>query len=189
MNRQNPQSRFSPIARFSFSAALLVLLSACDQTGQLPIGAELRISPETRSITVADNTDQNGNCFVDPNNYIDMPIILSMVDSNGSPLGEIDVSVYVDFSGNTFPGTPVMELFDDLSGNNNGVIDEFELVSGVDDDIAIVTTDSFDGDRPLLLRINVTCPFRGDVFAFSDGVSAVSTIEIIAEQSTEQTIQ
>ena len=88
------------------------------------------------------------------------------------------MSVYLDFAANNFSGFPVMALFDDRCGNGNGVVDDFELVSDVDDEIAVVKTDFFGGDRPLLLRINVSCPFRGEVFAFIDGVSGRATIDV-----------
>ena len=186
MNNQNFPSLFSTFARICLCVALPLLISACGDSNQLPIGAEVRIAPESRTITVADRTDLNGNCPIDPNLFVDMPLVLSTVDGNGSPLGDVDVSVYVDFSGNTFPGPSVLSLFDDRRGNNNGVIDDFELVSGSDDDIAIVKTDVFGGDRPLLLRVNVSCPFRGDVFAFSDGISGAFVIEVAADEGADQ---
>ena len=189
MNNQNLQNRFVPFARICLCVALPLLVSACGDSNQLPIGAELRIAPDSRTITVADRTDANGNCIINPDLFVDMPILISTLDGNGSPLGDVDVSVYVDFSGNTFSGPPVLSLFDDRRGNDNGVIDDFELVSGSGDDIAVVKTDVFGGDRPLLLRVNVSCPFKGDVFAFSDGVSGTSVIEIVADGSTDQTGQ
>lgn len=167
-------------ARVYLMGLFFVLISACDQQ-QLPVGAELSISPESRSIIVSDRSDADGNCFIDPGQYVDMAIVLTAVNADGAPLGDLNVRVYVDYSGNTFPGYPVLALYDDRRGNGNGVIDDHELVSGDGDAIAVVKTDYYGGDRPLLLRVNVSCPYKGDVFAFSDGISATSNIEIIAE--------
>ena len=189
MKSQNPLGCLVRLARIHLCVSLSVLVSACGETDQLPPGAALSISPGSRIINVENRSDPNGICLVDRSIYVDMPIVLSMVDSNGSPLGHVDVSVYVDFSGNTFPGTPVLELYDDRRGNNNGVIDDFELVSGAGDDIAIVKTDLYGGDRPLLLRMNVSCPYEGDVFAFSDGISATSSLAVVAEEAEEDTEQ
>lgn len=175
------------ISKAAFIAVLSSLLGACEQTDQLPIGAELTISPQTRSITVADRSDLNGNCFVDPQIYLDTPLVFSLFDGNGSPIGGADITVYVDYSGNTFPSTstPVLALYDDKRGNGNGIIDDVELVSATEDDIAVVTTDDTGGNRTLLLRINASCPYRGEIFAFTGGVTAGSSIEILAEESTE----
>lgn len=162
--------------------ALLVLLSACFNEQQLPPGAALSISPTERTLNVADRRDEDGVCIIDPESYIDWAIVLQLTDDNGSPIGERSVRVYVDFGENTFSGFPVMALYDDRRGNGNGLVDDFELVSGNDDDIAIVNTDKFGGDRELLLRINTSCPYRGDVFAFVQGVTASSTFEIIARE-------
>ena len=151
----------------------------------MPHDAQMRISPESRTINIADRRDAEGRCFIDQNQYLDQPVVVSMVNGDGAPLGDVEIRVYVDFSGNTYPGTPVLMLYDDMNGNNNGIIDDFELVSGVGDDIAVVKTDYYGGDRPLLLRINVSCPFKGDLFAFSAGVSASSPIELSIVGSNE----
>lgn len=161
--------------------ALSLILSACGDNQQLPIGAELSISPTDRTLAVTDRSDENGNCIIDPNSYIDWPVVLQLTDGSGSPLGDIDIQVYVEFGANTFSGPPVMELYDDLGGNSNGVVDDFELVSGFDDDIAVVSTDTFGGSRALLLRANTSCPFQGEVFAFAQGVTASSSVNITLE--------
>jgi len=132
-----------------------MLLGACEQE-QLPHDAQMRISPESRTINIADRRDAEGRCFIDQNQYLDQPVVVSMVNGDGAPLGDVEIRVYVDFSGNTYPGT-----------------------------LAVVKTDYYGGDRPLLLRINVSCPFKGDLFAFSAGVSASSPIELSIVGSNE----
>ena len=91
------------------------------------------------------------------------------------------MSVYVDFAANTFSGIAVLSLFDDLNGN--GVVDEdVELVSAKDDSIARVKTDKWTGARSLLLRVNLSCSFKGEVFAFTGGVTGRAAIEVVAQQ-------
>ena len=185
MNKMNFSWTVKTPLRVGMLCAVLTLLTACEQE-QLPVGAELSISPETRTLRIADRSDADGNCFLDANSYIDFPIVLRLTNSEGSPLADAQVSVYLDYAGNTFPvtSTPVMALYDDRRGNNNGVIDDFELVSGPDDDIARVNTDYYGGDRPLLIRINTSCPYQGEVFAFTDGVTAMTSIDVtISEDS------
>jgi len=161
------------------------VLSACSNEQQLPAGAELSISPPERTLNVFDRTDENGFCNIDPDSYIDWAIVLQLTDANGSPIGERSVRVYVDYGANSFSGYPVMALYDDRRGNGNGLVDDFELVSGIEDNIANVNTDKYDGDRELLVRVNTSCPFRGDIFAFVQGVTASSTIEVAARAKDE----
>jgi len=160
-----------------------LFLNACAGEDQLPNGATLSISPQERTLNVSSQIDPNGNCLIDPENTIDWPIVLQLSDSAGSPIGDSTISVYTEFGENTFSGFPVMELYDDVNGNRNGLVDEDELISGADDDIARVDTSEFGGHRELLLRVNISCPFRGEVFAFIQGVTASSTLVITTDQS------
>ena len=142
----------------------VTLLAACS-TDQLPIGANLTISPESRTYDIQALEDEQGTCLFDEDQYIDVPIVLALTDAQGSPIGKADVKVYVDYTENTVGDlSPVLALYDDRQGNNNGVVDEDELVSDIGDSIAEVKTDRFGGDRALLLRINVSCAYRGQVF-------------------------
>lgn len=173
-----------PLREFALALTLLPLLGAC-QTEQLPIGAGLALTPSERTIAVRDRTDENGNCRREPGYYTDEPLVLLLTDAQGSPIGDAEVSVYVDWAENTYSAAPAMALYDDRSGNSNGVVDDDELVSGRGDSIARVSTGRYGGDRALLLRVNLSCPFRGEIFAFVDGVTASASIEVVAEQDDE----
>jgi len=175
------KNQFVVFARLRIvTAAVICTLASCN-TEQLPTGATLSISPANRTITIADNSDDQGRCFINRQHYIDQPIVMTMLSADGKPIGDKNVTVYVDYAGNTYPGSTVLALFDDQRGNSNGVIDaDNELVSDRDDNIAIVKTDHATGARVLLLRINVSCPFKGDVFAYVDGVTGIATIEVNA---------
>jgi len=172
------------LLRLATALAGMALLGAC-QPEQLPIGAQLSMSPPERSITVQDRTNENGSCPFDPDYHTDQPIVLALTDGQGSPIGDAEVSVYVDWAENTFVGLPALALYDDHDGNSNGVVDDDELVSGSGDSIARVSTGRYGGDRALLLRINLSCPFRGEVFAFVDGVTASASIEVVAEREDD----
>ena len=159
--------------------ALAAALGACD-TAQLPPGAALTITPEEQSYTVPDRRDDNGLCLIDPNLYVDLPLVFALRDAQGSPIGDAELSVYVDFGDNTYGGYPVLELYEDVNGN--GVVDpESELVSGEGDEIARVRTDRYGGDAVLLLRMNLSCGYRGGVIGFVDGVSAGASFEVKPE--------
>jgi len=149
-------------------------------SGQVPGDASLSISPEERVISVMENLDSEGRCRFDPNRHVDIPMVLNLRDGQGSPIGNAEISVYVNFAANTFSGYPALALYDDT--NSNGVVDDDELISGVDDDIARVVTKEYAGDHMLLLRVNLSCAYRGTVFAFVDGANASAFVEIRAEQ-------
>ena len=160
--------------------ALVLPLAACS-SGQLPPGAALAISPATRTIDIVERLDGNGRCRIDANNHVDLPIVVSLRDAQGSPIGDTVLDVYVDFAANTFSGYPVLALYRDRNGN--GVVDEAtELVSGPEDGIARVATSRYGGEGRLPLRANLSCAYRGGVFAVADGVSASSSIEISASE-------
>lgn len=155
------------------------ILVACDQSGQLPSDAEVRISPSGHSIDITQITDDQGSCLFDPNIYVDTPLLLSVHDSQGSPIGEADVSVNIEYAGNSFLGPPVLALFDDL--NSNGVVDvETEYVSGREDDAYTGKTAKYSGEKLMLLRINLSCPYKGNIYVRSQFVSNSINVEVNA---------
>ncbi len=165
------------------SAFMIVILSsvlvACDQSGQLPNDAEVRISPSGHSIDITQVTDEQGSCLFDPNVYVDTPLLLSVHDKQGSPISEAEVSVNIEYASNSFLGPPVLALFDDL--NSNGVVDaETEYVSGREDDAYTGKTAKYSGEKLMLLRINLSCPYRGNIYVRSQFVTNSINVEVNA---------
>jgi len=175
----------TPLSRTFAPASIagLALLAGCT-SDQLPSGATLAIEPNARSFDIVERLDEDGRCrFVD-GQYTDLPLVFALSDGQGAPIGNADVSVYADFAANTFAGYPALALYEDRNGN--GVVDpESELVSGTADDAVRIDTDRFGGSGSLLLRVNLSCPYRGEVFAFAGGVSASASIDVIAVESIE----
>jgi len=161
----------------------LASLVACS-SGQLPSGATLAIEPSARSFEIVERLDEEGRCrFVD-GQHTDLPLLFALRDAQGSPIGDADVSVYADFAANTFAGFPALALYEDRNGN--GVVDaETELVSGRADAAVRIDTDRFGGNGTLLLRVNLSCPYKGEVFAFAGGVSAAADIEVTVIETIE----
>ncbi|ASJ74650.1 hypothetical protein [Granulosicoccus antarcticus] len=156
-----------------------LLLSSCSND-TVPVDANLTLTPETHSTQITERRNAEGQCLFDSEYHLDIPILLQLSTSNGSPIGDAELSIYVDFAENTYTGLSTLELYDDL--NSNGVVDEeSEYISGFDADIARVKTDQWTGSRMLLMRVNLSCSFQGEVFAFTGGVSARSSIEVVAD--------
>ncbi|MEE9334678.1 MAG: hypothetical protein V3U65_11380 [Granulosicoccaceae bacterium] len=176
------------------STVLLSLLASitllgCDSSGQLPSDAEVRISPEGQSIDITQITNSNGGCVFNPNNYVDTPLLLSVHDGDGSPIGEAEISVNIDYSGNTFSGPPVLALYEDL--NSNGVVDaDTELVSGREDNGYVGETRQYSGDKHMFLRINLSCSYIGNIhvrsqFAYKQMNVAVNATRTVTVETTE----
>ena len=160
-----------------------MMVSACSND-QIPVDARLTITPDKHTTTITERQNAQGRCLYDAAQYVDIPVLLQLNTADGSPVGDSAIRVYVDFAANTYSGIATMALFDDL--NSNGVVDpDTELVSGKGDDIAVVRTDRWSGSKSLLLRINLSCSFRGELFAYVDGVSGRAAIDVVAE-SVEQ---
>jgi len=162
------------------SIGIALLLSSCHQSEQLPGGAKVILSPTDRSIEIQEFTDENGFCLYDENFYQDTPLLITVTNDEGTPIGKTEVSVYVDYSGNTFSGINALSLYADY--NSNGVVDHpEELVSGAEDGIYRGETGTFDGELFLLLRMNLSCAFRGQVYAFAGSASGSMTVEVSSQ--------
>jgi len=158
-----------------------VLLVSCT-SDVVPVDARLTISPERHSLFITEFVNESGRCVFSDQLFMDIPILLTLTTANSSPIGDAAINVYTDFSENTFSGQAVLALFDDINGN--GVVDaENELISGANDDIASVTTDTDTGSRRLLLRINLSCAFTAELRAFSGAASSLATIEVLSQSS------
>lgn len=156
-----------------------LILSGCSND-IVPVNASLRITPETHTTHITERQNETGQCLFDARHFVDIPILLQLTTVDGSPIGDTELKVYVDFAENTYSGLTTLELYDDL--NSNGVVDQpLEYISGLNDDIARVKTGDWSGSRMLLLRINLSCAFRGEIFAYTDGISGRADIEVVAD--------
>lgn len=163
-----------------WTLVLLVFgVSACTNS-IVPTDAKLTLTPSAHAIDIVETRNASGQCEYFETNYLDIPLTIALSTNNGSPIGDEWVSVYTDFSANTYSGRSVLSLYEDLNGN--GVVDgEAELLSGQDDDIARVRTDKFTGTKMLLLRINLSCAFRGEVRALAGPVSSAGSFSVIQQ--------
>ncbi len=167
------------------SIVLPLFIVACNAE-QLPAGATLQISPKSRSIQISEIRDDADRCVISQEFYQDYPILVFVADGQGTPLGDTKISVYVDYSANTFGGYPVMALYDDMNGN--GVVDsDTELVSGSEDGVFVSRTAQYSGEKMLLLRVNLSCEFKGSVFAYSGTASATMDIDVSAKKTEIET--
>lgn len=167
-------------------AATLLACAACDDGSDnpLPVGATVTVSPQTKTFEIDEEIqDENGNCLFNPGFYVDQSIVITVTDGQGSPIGKADLNISLDLGANTFSGLPVMELYDDMNGN--GLADRpEERVSDFNDPIFRTKTREFTGERIVILRLNVSCAYRGSLNVISDGFMGVGDYEIVAQSET-----
>ncbi len=156
--------------------AVFVMVIGCSDEPQIPQDGSVRIAPDAIEVQISEVRDDTGACVFFDDVYQDIPINVTLLNSNGFSIGNARISLYLDYAGNTYSGLPVMELFHDV--NQNGVIDRNdELVSEAEDDIFRIRTGSVDGSVMVLLRLYLSCGFRGHLFVFSGPLSGSISIE------------
>jgi len=162
-----------------------ILLTGCNSAQQLPTNSRVVVEPGNREIVITELRDDNDNCIWFEGNYLDTPVSIRVVNGDDSPIGESDLAIYVDWSGNTFPGVQALKLYDDTNGN--GVVDDpEELVSGNGDAIFTTKTSKYNGDKTVLLRMNLSCEFEGNLYALSGGKVGSMAVNIQADNKDNQ---
>ena len=162
----------------NISYGFCISLSIGCQPVQLPNNAVLSVSPSTRSIEVTSSVDSSRvQCLAEDFPYLDIPILISLRDDQGSPIGDVPVSVYSDWTSNSTSLTDVVTLLFDF--NDDGMVDpEFETVSSSDDGVFEEKTQRSTGDVMLTARLNLSCPYNGEIVAISGGYHAAASFNV-----------
>lgn len=165
-------------SNLTFTVFLLVAtLAGCGDGGggdPVPLGSSVRINQAAIEWEIGATPTP---CPVNLNNYNDHTIAISVLDSNNSPLGSVDIRVMADLSGNTYSGTDVIKIYDDLNGN--GVVDDpAELVSSNTSPAFLTQTGRYTGTKIVLVRVNLSCPYRGNLYAFAGAAFGSINIEV-----------
>lgn len=151
-------------------AALIGLTaSGCNQMEQLPVGASLGAFPQQVKWLIG----PSDVCDVSEGNYNDSLVTLSLVDAENRGLLEVPVDLSLDLSGATFNGPEVLSLYYD--SNFDGLYTDEEKVSVAGGPVFRTKTDDTEGVVRLMVRANLSCPYRGQLFAFA-GSAAVSVL-------------
>ena len=146
-------------------------------SNQLPPGTSVRVDPENITWTIA-NT--GGVCNFNPDFYQDQTITVMVVNDSGTFIPDAPLSFTLDLAANTFSGVPVMALYNDV--NNNGVVDgPNELVSDNTSGAYTDFTDKVNGSKQVIVRVNLSCTYKGTLYVLSDGFMGTTTIEVDEE--------
>ena len=159
---------------------------------QLGPETNVRIAPTEQTWFVSDLLDSNGNCVVSQDYYQDNVFVITVSNSDGSPIGEADLAIYLSPSNSTSPpqynNSHIFYLYDDT--NKNGVVDHpQELVSGTGAPILYETkTEKYHGTKSVIVRTNTSCSgYLASLDAFAgDGFDSVSiATEPLDDQSSD----
>jgi len=96
------------------------VLFGCN-TDQLPIGTQVRIAPGDRMFEIGAVFEEGRVCFTEGGAFQDVPLLISVTDSQDAPIGDVEVGVYADFTANTSNGADVIQLYSDMNGNGSNL--------------------------------------------------------------------
>lgn len=154
------------------------ILGACGPGGDenpVPPGSTIRINPSDQTLNITPVLDINGNPICVSGRFSDHTFSISVENSNGQPLGEVDLRIRVDLAANT-SSTNLIQLYDDL--NSNGVVDDpAELVSSPGS-VFFTKTSRFSGEKIIIVRLNTSCTYGGDITVNAGAAFGSAHIEV-----------
>lgn len=172
------RKKFRANAAVTVLAALLLASCGAADENPVPPGATITLSSSDYKWEI-DAVDDP--CFINPDYYHDHLINIAVLNSSSLPVGDVNVHLTLDLSAATFSGNPVMGLYDDLNGN--GAREPEELVSTDGGGAYTIKTNQYDGSKAIWVRVNLSCPYRGTLSAFSGAASA--SMEFSVEERAE----
>jgi hypothetical protein len=163
---------------------LAVAVTGCgSDTAPLPPDATIEVSPSSKEWVSAPNnqTDANGvtHCVVIDDFYQDELVSVRVLDGQGRAIEDAELIFSLNLAENTFSGHPVLSLYNDL--NKNFVADPGELVSSAENDLFITTTEAYTGSKYVIVRMNLSCPYDGELRVYSEGISGSASFLVSAE--------
>lgn len=164
---------------------LLGMLMGCGGADEnpVPVNATVLVSPNAIEWQIPPvPTGQTCSDVFDPSYYNDHTIAVSVMNANNSPLGDIDLRIIADLAGNTYSGIEVVKVYDDFNGN--GVVDDpAELVSS-NASPAFTTKTSRNGTKVILVRVNLSCPYRANLNVYAGAAFGSINIEVTENTTT-----
>ncbi|MDH5632428.1 MAG: hypothetical protein OEZ10_05470 [Gammaproteobacteria bacterium] len=171
MNTQRKLSRWILIL---FS---LGFLSACGNNSEAPPDGSILINPSSIKWDVVGDPNV---CVSGTISHIH-PVLITVKDGLGQPLGNIDIYVSLTWGGNNSWGD-FLFLFDDFNGD--GLITADELVNTVGDPHEYVTTTEPNGSKTFYLGMSTRCAYKGWLQVYSGSVFATAELEVTITEPT-----
>ena len=159
----------------SLAVLLAIGLAGCGASDENPVptNATVQVNPSSIPWEIPERPIP---CPVNLAFYNDHTIAISVVDSNNSPLGNVDLRITADLSGNTHSGIERIKVYDDLNGN--GVVDDPDELVSSNISPAFTTKTSNVGTKLILVRVNLSCPYRGNLNVYAGSAFGSTNIEV-----------
>lgn len=171
---------FDRFYQFSVVLCTLALFGCNNGSGQVPPNASIEISPASRTWTITENLDEEGECHFNENHYQDELMTVRVLDAEQRPIGDVEIMVSVALTGNTYSGDQWIKLYEDKDGDFTP--DEDEFVSEFGDSLLFTRTGKYNGEKTLIVRVNLSCAY-GTVFqVVAEGVQAEVEIDVVARE-------
>lgn len=155
--------------------ASIMLLQGCQGDGDAaPVGSRLTIAPSEVTWTISNP----GAC--DPNVYSDRLFVITASDPTGKPLGETDLLMTLQLAGNT-SNSPIMTLIAD-TGSQLGVVDAGDEVVSELGDGGYKTNTNDEGIARILVRMTLSCTYRGSLDVFGSGGLLFQSVSLAVEE-------
>jgi len=160
------------------------LLAGCGEDhAQLPPNASIQATPASKEWQIVANDQMNEDgtttCVILDDYYQDELVSVTVTDSVGRPIEDAELIFSLNLAGNTYSGQPVLSLYNDL--NKNYVADAGELVSSRSDDLFITQTEAYTGSKRVIVRMNLSCPYMGELRIFSGGLSTSVDFNVVSQ--------
>lgn len=152
-------------------------LSGCEETNQLPVGSTAEIFPSE----VQWNIQAATSCNFEDGPFNDQRVSVSLKDADGLPLIDAPITISLDLSDSTFSSTAVLALYDDTDGD--GLFGDNERVSTDEQSAYNTRTNSRSGSKQLMVRVNLSCPYKGSLYAFAGNSGVLMNIAVVADDS------
>jgi len=153
-----------------FKNSLIVLMAcctfSCNDTDQLPVGAEIKAFPEEVTWIVGPAE----TCVYSEDYYNDTVVSLSLLDENNSGIVDTHMDVSLDLSATTFTGRETLRMYYDR--NSDGIYTEDEKVTVADGPLFSTKTDQLNGVVRVMVRVNLSCPYTGSLYAYAGSAAA-----------------
>lgn len=153
-------------SRLILAVPIIALIASCggSQDNPAPEGSTITLSPPSVSWTITPNF----GCGT-MTHYHDQPFLITVKDSGGQPLNNIDIDISLDLSSDTTSHNWLVLYYD---ANGDGNVDAGEQVSNT-----WRTSTDWSGSKEVTVRADADCAFRGSLHVFSGSTYGSATIE------------
>ena len=167
-------------ARHSFPVLVFVAaisLGACGNDEEaIPVDGKIVIDPQNKTWEIPTRPSP---CPYDPNLWIDERVLVTVRNGDEVPLGNVEVAISADLTAAYTSGLQEsLQLYVDVNGNNIVDTPPDVLVSGNGSPAWVTDTDEYTGAVSVLLRVNVSCPFRGNIIVTAGPLYGSTNIEV-----------